>query len=699
MPATDGDLKRMDRDLVAASKVLRGCGSVLVVSHIDADGISAGAIASITADRLGLERETVFVTKITEETIGMVNGSTADAVWICDLGSGYLSEFNRSSIIITDHHVPDPSWRRKQTTLESFSDIRNLNPHSYGMDGSYEICGAGMTYLLSKTVDPGNIDLAWLAIVGAVGDFQDSSDSRLVSLNRSILKDAEINGDVRIDEDLRLFGRETRPIQQILQFSSDPQIPGLSDNPRACSELIDRLGIPVSYGGVPRVWNDMDEDEKGRVIDAVLELLSPEDAKRIHGEMYTFLKQPPGTGLRDSKEFATILNSCGRYDDAATGMRICYGDTTALADADRNRAEHRKNISAAMNYVRNNHLVRERRFVQYFDAGSEIRETVVGIVAGMMLNTPECRSNLPILAFVNADDGVKVSARANRFLVDRGLDLSKIMKTAAELVGGFGGGHSVAAGATIPYGNTERFIEIVEDLVSAQLVRSQEPHNIARVLDHGDVRIYRVPVVLRAVARKDSDERCSRPMGGHPIRLIIADVQYLARLHTEQPGEFDHRHRRGLRIVVIGMVPPHDCIESPIEAVSAEGGLRVQLGTPGEQSRLHASGMYDAYAFGTAGERFGFMDEFELDRCEDLIDLCVYRGPFISTAVGFQPAPYRMSGSLRRTAEVDLLPRDAVTLEHVEIGMLQSPIIHMGPEERAIEVEPHRFDRARHGIR
>ena len=88
----------------------------------------------------------------------------------------------------------------------------------------------------------------------------------------------------------------------------------------------------------------------------------------------------------------------------------------------------------------------------------------------MLLNSSECRANLPIIAFVDAEDGIKVSARANRHLVDNGLNLAEVMKTAASIVGGLGGGHSVAAGATIPPESKEQFLEIVEDLVSSQVV-------------------------------------------------------------------------------------------------------------------------------------------------------------------------------------------------------------------------------------
>lgn len=469
MQASSGDLRRLDRDMNAAADALKDADSIRIVTHIDADGISAGAIADITLERLGIQHTVTFEKKITEEAIASINSAPEDLVWICDLGSGYLSEFRKEGLIITDHHVPDPRWRGRQTILDNYCSMHHLNPHGYGIDGSFEVCGAGMTYLISRAVDPGNIDLAFLGVIGAVGDFQDSSHQKLVGLNTEVLKDAVANGDVIAEEDLRYFGRYTRPINQYLQYASDPSIPGVSDSPKGCFEFLDELGIPAKSGSRWRSWMDLTPEEHELAVDAILDRLGDEAPHAI-GEMYRITRFDPKTGLGDAKEFATILNSCGRYDDAPTGLLVCRGDMSALKTAEDNRIEHRKHISSALTYIRENHLLRERRFIQWFDAGSEIKETVVGIVAGMVLSSSECRRNLPIIAFADSDDGVKVSARANRDLVDRGLDLSVVMKTAAEIVGGFGGGHSVAAGATIPPDQKERFLDIVEDLVSSQIV-------------------------------------------------------------------------------------------------------------------------------------------------------------------------------------------------------------------------------------
>lgn len=462
--------KDLNRDLKEAADRLTSAKDILIVAHIDADGISSAAIASKTCERLGKEFDVLFAKKMDDITITAINDSKRSAVWIVDLGSGYLSSYTRNDIVVTDHHVPDVKWRKGQTLLDSFQTICQINPHCYGYDGSTYACGASMTYLVSKTIDPGNIDLAYLAVVGACGDLQDHQESKLIGINRIALDDAAGIGDIVIENDIRLFGRESRPLIQFLQYSSDVTLRGLSDNNAGCNRFYSSLNISLKEHGKLRVWDDLSEDEKKRASDDILDRVDPEDRDKVFGEVYSLPKFTRKSGLRDAKEFATSLNSCGRYDDADTGLRMCFGDEQAVIDANENRAEHRKNISAALNYVKQNDLIRVRKYIQYFDAGTSIRETVVGIVAGMILGTEGFRKDLPMIAFATADDGTKVSARADRSLAARGLDLSTVMSVASKLVGGYGGGHNVAAGATIPPGKEMEFLDIVEDMVASQII-------------------------------------------------------------------------------------------------------------------------------------------------------------------------------------------------------------------------------------
>ncbi len=459
-------LEAMKMDCRKAANLIKSSRDILIVSHIDADGITSAAIAATTCERIGIPYEVVFAKKLNEETIEMINTSEKHLVWVTDLGSAYLSNFSRDRLVVTDHHIPDTKWRKGQTFLDDYNILIHINPHLYGMDGSIEVCGAGMTYQVSKAVDSNNKDLAYLAIIGACGDIQDTPESGMISLNRQILNEAVSNGDIEVNRDLRLFGRETRTLVQFLQYSSDPRIPGLTEEYSECIRLFNSLGIP--YHG--RCWNDLNKEEKGKIISVVLDLIDTEDMNRAFGDAYTLPKNNQHSELRDAKEYATLLNSCGRYEDAETGMRICMGDPEAVKSAKNNRVTHKQNISSAITYIKEKQLVKIRNSVQYFDAGSEIKETVVGIVAGMILTSEGFRKDLPMIAFADAEDGTKVSARADRSLIKRGLNLSEVMSKASELVGGFGGGHSVAAGATIPKGKEKEFLEIVDDIVTAQLI-------------------------------------------------------------------------------------------------------------------------------------------------------------------------------------------------------------------------------------
>ena len=463
-------VKGLISDAEHAAKKIRSAKDVLIVAHIDADGITSAAIASKTCERLGKDFEVLFANKMDSDTIHTINTTDRDTVWVVDLGSGYLSDYSRDRIVVSDHHVPDPKWRRGQVTLDSFHDIEHVNCHTYGMDGSTEACGATTTYLISRAIDASNRDLAYLGVIGACGDLQDRNESGMIGVNRVVLEDAMENGDVVTERDLRLFGRASRPLIQFIQYSNDPNLSGLTDDPHGCHKFYEELGIPLTKDGVNRKWLDLSQDERKKVREALKTHIRPCDEWILIGETYTLPGFPLTGGLRDAKEFATSLNSCGRYDDAPTGVKICFGEQSAMADAERNRAEHRKNISSALQYVKQNNLIQKRRFIQYFDAGDAIKDTVVGIVAGMILSTEGFDRMMPIIAFAKADDGVKVSARADRSLGERGLNLSIIMNKAAELVGGFGGGHNVAAGATIPEGQEDQFLDIVEDMVASQLI-------------------------------------------------------------------------------------------------------------------------------------------------------------------------------------------------------------------------------------
>jgi RecJ-like exonuclease len=193
------------------------------------------------------------------------------------------------------------------------------------------------------------------------------------------------------------------------------------------------------------------------------------------GTTYTLTAEDEGTALRDVSEFSTLLNATARYDRADVGLAVCLGDRGAALERARTLLRnHRKNLSSGLELVKSDGVTVEEH-VQWFDAGTQIRETIVGIVAGMALGASGVSRDRPIVAFAAADVGgdggeaLKVSARGSHALVRRGLDLSVAMREASRAVGGDGGGHDVAAGATIPAEERSAFVDRVDALVGEQL--------------------------------------------------------------------------------------------------------------------------------------------------------------------------------------------------------------------------------------
>ncbi|HUV25340.1 MAG TPA: DHH family phosphoesterase [Methanomassiliicoccales archaeon] len=484
---------------------------VEVLAHIDADGITSASIASMALDRAGIDHSVHFIKKLDPVTIEKINLCGSDAVWLVDLGSGSYSLIEHEGACISDHHVPNFNG---QTCLTAYFG-RHMNPHLHGKDGSVEICGAGVTYLVAKMMDRRNQDLSPLAIVGAVGDFQDSSECRLTGMNRHILQDAEEMKLIKAFTDIRLFGRETRPLARMLQYSSDPFLPGLTGNYSNCKETLQILGlIPEnggSNGGTPesddfegsnRRWIDLDPEEKKRLASWLCEFLlhnglGSRAVRRLMGEVYVLPGEEKGTPLHDAKEFATLLNACGRYGKAKMGMEVCKGDRDQhLKEALRMLGSHRRYLSESIGLlvhptpsivkgeveasstvagnIPNDSIIiiPFGKNIRYFQADERIPDTIVGIVTGMYLGSNHEIADRPLIGMAPAQDEpgkVKVSARGTKELVRMGLDLARAMRLASERVGGVGGGHAIAAGATIEMGKENEFLQEIDSIVANQL--------------------------------------------------------------------------------------------------------------------------------------------------------------------------------------------------------------------------------------
>jgi RecJ-like exonuclease len=449
------------------SKQLLGIENFFVVGHHDADGITSCAIMvdflrskSKEVDFLTIKQlDSVSVKKIKE----YVENKT---IVFTDMGSGQLSLLEREKIenfFIFDHHVPEKE------------DERQLNPSFYGYDGGLDISGAGVSYMITRAC--GYKKMAHLAVIGALGDMQDS-EGKLHSLNRIILEDAIEEETMKVEHDLRLFGRQSRPLIQMLCYASDPFLPNLSGDKASCSTFLQSLGIELKKeDGSWRNYVDLTLEERKKLTTALyIHLLDhgvPEFViQGMVGEVYTLLKEKPRTELRDGKEFATVMNACGRQNKPEIGVQVCLGDRNESWKKAKNLLQvHRRLLREGIEYLKEKG-VEEKENLYYFDASGIIDENIVGVIAGMGYGAQVISPKKPILALAEDKDDpkmLKVSGRANWFLVRKGIHLGNAMRKGSEMFGGEGGGHDIAAGARIPKDKKEEFIGVMNEIFKEQL--------------------------------------------------------------------------------------------------------------------------------------------------------------------------------------------------------------------------------------
>ena len=443
---------------------------ITIVSHIDADGIAAAGIMASCLRWLDVPFRVRIVPWMDDEIASELASGSEGPFIFTDIGSSYMDILARHlgtrRALVLDHHPPSgsppPGWVE-------------VNPHNHGLDGSSDISGAGVTYLVARDVDPALRAFSHLAIVGALGDRQDRFEGReLGGLNKLIVEDAVGEGLVEVSHDLIFYGRETRPVHKAIMYTTSPFIPGITYREDAVLSVLARAGIRVKEDDRWRTVSDLSEDEKKRLLDTLAAFLAsnghpPELVGQLLGAVYTLVREEAFTPLRDAREFASLLNACGRMERHDLGVVICMGERGRdLQEAMSVLDEYRSNLARYVAWIYEEPgVLEERENVFVLHGGSTISDRMIAAVASIISSSLE----KPLVAYALSPDEemAKVSARLPPG--SQGPDIGGIMREAASLCSGQGGGHDVAAGARIPANELERFLRTVDELVGRAMGR------------------------------------------------------------------------------------------------------------------------------------------------------------------------------------------------------------------------------------
>lgn len=171
-----------------------------------------------------------------------------------------------------------------------------------------------------------------------------------------------------------------------------------------------------------------------------------------------------------AKELQAIVNSAGRAGEHAAAVAVALGQPWAFKRARALATAYRSQVRAGL--LR---LVadppKKLKAVQYFDTHDALVAAAVAGLGVIYLFDPA----YPVVCFSPRSGGWKISTRATRRQLERGVDFSIAARKAAEAVGGRGGGHPVASGATIPKDGRERFLQEIDAIVEAQFADGAAP--------------------------------------------------------------------------------------------------------------------------------------------------------------------------------------------------------------------------------
>jgi single-stranded-DNA-specific exonuclease len=462
------------KELASAIKENIGADSFFtVISHHDADGLSSAGIIGSALSRAKARFTIRIVEELREDVLSEISKTRPDVVLFTDIGSGYMdllsTHLEAKISLVLDHHP-----RNAQVP----KNISELNPHQFSIDGATLVSAAGVCYFVARELSEENKDLSAMAIVGALGDMQDKNEKRaLIGLNDLVVEDARTLGVVQVDSDLVMYGRETRPIYRALAYTTTPYLPNLSGREDNCLTLLSTNGIKLKEGNRFRTIADMSQDEKQRLVNAIISYLASIGFQSsvvldMVGTVYTLVNEPPGSPTRDAREFSSLLNACGRTGNQSIGISVGLGDRkTALEEANDVITTYRKTLAGYMEWLTNSpEAIQKFQSVWVVRGENQIQDSMTGAFSSILSSAGTLSPDHAIVVLTRAKEGgLKLSARAPPKLLGLGVNLGTALSSISKKYGGFGGGHNVAAGAYIEVADPTEFLKELDKSIVAQM--------------------------------------------------------------------------------------------------------------------------------------------------------------------------------------------------------------------------------------
>ncbi len=397
-----------------------------ILTHYDVDGIcSAGIVAKYLLQHGKNFHISFFKNAESSDIINIINNEKY--VILTDLGSSLVAKM-KGNMIVLDHHKPPADNE----------EIVHLNPHIFGYDGAHDACASTLAYYLTE--DP---RIARFALAGIFGDKQHLGG--FTGLNLELLKSVGL----KPQETFVLHG----DVLDAIVYSTEPFFPGLSGKTEVVEKVLEKLKISPT-----KKIRELSEEEKVK-LGSYLSLVLVRDSEVPEaGRFIVGVDMDMGGSIRYLTE---LLDSAARTDEQSVALGYILGEDENLERMEVLRKKYKGEVIKNIYEVLNNHFVHGH--IIYFFAPNSYLTSSIATITSLYLFPPD-----RVIAGIYMDTRVHISVRCSRYLA-RKMHLGEILREICVFLGGQGGGHSVAAGCTIPKGKEEKFIELLNERIEKSI--------------------------------------------------------------------------------------------------------------------------------------------------------------------------------------------------------------------------------------
>ncbi len=442
-----------DRIKTAAKRFLEQSENkeIQIISHYDTDGITSATIMIKCLKRLDKKFSLKIVKNLDKEFISKL--PKEKVTLFLDLASNSLKEIEEAglkNVFILDHH---------EITQKIPPSIEIVNPELYDKQ---EISAAGVTYLFCKEINPESKELAKLAILGMIGDLLEKNISKL---NSNIVEE----GGIRRKKGLLLYP-STRPIDKVLEFCSNPYLPGITGNPTEIKEILREAGI-VPHKGKYKSLIELNDKEMEKLVTAIILRNPGAKQEDLIGEIFLIKHY---NKLEDGRELSAKINACSRLGKSDLALQFCLEFPKIKKQVESMHAQYKQHILSALQTINETKVAEGNDFV-IFNAKNKIKDTIIGTIATILSSsTLYYKEGTSIITMAYSDKNkIKVSARSCK---RKGRNVREILEKTIQKTGGEIGGHAFAAGCTIPKSKEKEFLQILKRNLEFETIKISQKH-------------------------------------------------------------------------------------------------------------------------------------------------------------------------------------------------------------------------------